>query len=65
MDKEMQMEIQTLNSEKRMYELANKGYQNMIAEQLNGSLGDDIKKAFNDSLWNRFLRKLDNILKMF
>ena len=68
MDKAMQREIQSLNSEKRMDELALKGYQWTIAEQLKGSLGEDMRAVLNGekqvkfSFWRRIKNKIDKIL---
>jgi len=39
---EFDRELQTMKSEKRMDELALKGHQNMISEQLNGYMGRDM-----------------------
>lgn len=68
MEREIQREIQTMNSEKRMDELALKGYQNKMAEQLNGYLGQDMldvlegKKKVKLSLWKRIKNRFDGIL---
>lgn len=56
-------EITTLESEKKMSELALKAHQNALAAQLRGSMGRDIDKTVKKkkSFWDKF----DNFLKMF
>ena len=43
MNKEMSRELQSLDSERRMDKLALKGHQWTIAQQLNSSMGQDMK----------------------
>lgn len=68
MDKEMNREIQTLESEKRMDKLALKGHQWTIAQQLNSSMGQDMKdvlegkKQVKFSLWRRIKNSFDRFL---
>ena len=68
MEKELQREIQSLNSEKRMDKLALKGHQWTIAEQLNGSMGQDMKdvlegkKQVKFSFWRRIKNSFDKLL---
>lgn len=68
MDKEMNREIQTLESEKRMDKLALKGHQWTIAQQLNSSMGQDMKdvlegkKQVKFSLWKRIKNSFDRFL---
>ena len=54
-------------NERKMDELAIKGYQNQMAEKLRGSMGEDIKKSFEpkkDNAWTRFKKSFDNFLSM-
>lgn len=55
-------EITTLESEKKMSELALKAHQNALAAQLRGSMGRDIDKTVKKKklFWDKF----DNFLKM-
>jgi hypothetical protein len=68
MDKAMSREIQTLESEKRMDKLALKGHQWTIAQQLNSSMGQDMKdvlegkKQVKFSLWRRIKNSFDKWL---
>ena len=68
MDKEMSREIQTLESERRMDKLALKGHQWTIAQQLNSSMGQDMKdvldgkKQVKFSLWKRIKNSFDKWL---
>jgi hypothetical protein len=68
MEKEMSREIQSLYSEKRMDRLALKGHQWTIAQQLNGSMGQDMKdvlegkKQVKFSLWRRIKNSFDKLL---
>jgi hypothetical protein len=68
MDKAMSREIQTLESEKRMDKLALKGHQWTIAQQLNSSMGQDMKdvlegkKQVKFSLWRRIKNGFDRLL---
>ena len=47
MNKEMERELQTLESEKRMDRVALKGHQWSISQQLNGSMGKDMIDVLN------------------
>ena len=54
-------------NERKMDELAIKGYQNQIAEKLRGSMGEEIKEAFEpkkNNAWIRFKNSFDNFLSM-
>lgn len=54
-------------NERKMDELAIKGYQNQIAEKLMGSMGEEIKEAFEpnkNNAWMRFKKSFDNFLSM-
>lgn len=68
MDKELSREITSLESEKRMDELALRGYQYNIAEQLNGAMGKDMvdvlsgNKKVKFSLFRRIMNRFDKIL---
>lgn len=68
MEKELNREIVSLNSERRMGELAIQGYQSSIARQLNGSMGEDMKEVLSGnrkvkfSLWRRIKNKIDKLL---
>jgi hypothetical protein len=62
-------EYVSLMSEKKMSEMAIKGYQNEIAMKLKGSMGKDIKvslepKEEKKSIWKRIKRGFDNFLSM-
>ena len=63
MNKEMSRELQSLDSERRMDKLALKGHQWTIAQQLNSSMGQDMKdvlegkKQVKFSLWRRIKNK--------
>ena len=60
----------SLISEKKMTEMAIKGYQNEMATKLKGSMGKDIKVSLepkreeNKSFWKRIKDSFDNFLKM-
>ena len=57
-------EITTLESEKKMSELALKAHQNSLAEQLRGSMGRDINKTVNkEKKKETFWDKIDKFLK--
>lgn len=58
----LQREITTLDSEKKMSELALKAHQNALAAQLRGSMGEDINKTVKKkkSFWD----KIDKFLRM-
>lgn len=61
-------ELQTLKSERRMDELALKGYQWSIAQELKGAMGKDMKdvlegkKKVSFSLWERIKNKIRALL---
>jgi hypothetical protein len=62
-------EYVSLISEKKMSEMAIKGYQNEIATKLKGSMGKDIKvslepKEEKKSVWKRIKCGFDNFLSM-
>lgn len=71
MDRQLQREITSLESERKMGELALKGHQNMIAEQLRGSMGQDMndvlsgKKVVKLSFWQRMKNKFERFLWIF
>lgn len=71
MEREIQREIQTLRSEKKMDELALKGHQWSIAEQLNGAMGKDMndvlsgKKKVEFTFWTKVKYEINNFLKIF
>ena len=68
MDKAMSREIQTLEGERKMGELALIGHQNSLASQLNGSLGQDMKdvlegrKTVEFTSWRKIRNKFDKLL---
>ena len=68
---QLDREITSLNSERRMSELAIKGYQNDLAKRLNGSMGDDMKdvlsgkKVVKLTIWQKLRYKIDNFLNIF
>ena len=55
-------EITTLESEKKMSELALKAHQNALAAQLRGSMGADINKTVKKK--KTFWDKIDKFLRM-
>lgn len=68
---EIDREFTSLKSEKRMSEMAIRGYQNEIANKLNGSMGDDMmdvlsgKKSVKLTKWQKLRYKIDNFLNLF
>lgn len=60
-----------MEGEMKMNELALKGHQNMIAEQLRGSMGQDINDVLNGkkkvklSFWTKLKNKFDKFLWIF
>ena len=68
---EIDREFTSLKSEKRMSEMAIRGYQNEIANKLNGSMGDDMmdvlsgKKCVKLTKWQKLKYKIDNFLNLF
>jgi hypothetical protein len=59
----IQREATTLESEKKMSELALKAHQRALAEQLRGSMGEDINKTVKKNKL-AFWDKVDKFLKM-
>lgn len=68
MDKAMEREIQSLDSERRMDMLALKGHQWTISEKLKGSMGEDMRAVLNGekqvkfSFWRRIKNSFDRLL---
>ncbi len=68
---ELDREFTSLKSEKRMSEMAIKGYHNEIAEKLNGAMGNDMvdvlagKKFVKLTMWQKLKYKVDNFLSLF
>lgn len=68
MSNEIDRELQTMKSEKRMDELALKGHQWSISEKLNGSMGQDMmdvlegKKKVEFSFWRKIKNEIDKML---
>ena len=68
---ELDRELTTYKSEKRMDTLALKGHQWNIAEQLKGSMGKDMeevlsgKKKVEFTFWTKLKFKINNFLKLF
>ena len=71
MDSEYNREVTTYESEKRMDVLALKGLQWNIAEQLKGSMGQDMndvlsgKKKVKLTFWRKLKYRIDNFLSLF
>lgn len=71
MDSEYNREVTTYESEKRMDALALKGLQWNIAEQLKGSMGQDMndvlsgKKKVKLTFWRKLKYSIDNFLSLF
>ena len=71
MDSEYNREVTTYESEKRMDALALKGLQWNIAEQLKGSMGQDMndvlsgKKQVKLTFWRKLRYRIDNFLSLF
>lgn len=71
MDSEYNREVTTYESEKRMDALALKGLQWNIAEQLKGSMGQDMndvlsgKKKVKLTFWRKLKYRIDNFLSLF
>lgn len=63
-DVALDREITTLESEKKMSELALKAHQRSLAAQLKGSMGKDIKRMVKKEKKETFLDKIDKFLKM-
>ena len=60
----LEREATTLESEKKMSELALKAHQRALAAQLRGSMGEDINKTVKEKKKLTFWDKVDKILKM-
>ena len=58
----VQREMTSLDSERKMSELALKAHQNSLAAQLRGSMGRDINRTVKkkETIWN----KIDKFLRM-
>jgi hypothetical protein len=58
----VQREMTSLDSERKMSELALKAHQNALAAQLKGSMGKDINRTVKkkETIWN----KIDKFLRM-
>jgi hypothetical protein len=58
----VQREMTSLDSERKMSELALKAHQNSLAAQLRGSMGKDINRTVKkkETIWN----KIDKFLRM-
>jgi hypothetical protein len=63
-DVALDREITTLESEKKMSELALKAHQKSLAEQLRGSMGKDINRTVKKEKKETFWDKIDKFLKM-
>ena len=59
---EIDRELTTLESERKMAELALKGHQRRLAEQLRGEMGDDINKIVKKKM--TFWDRVDKFLRM-
>jgi hypothetical protein len=60
-------EFAQYKSERKMDEMAIKGYQSQLAERLRGSMGEEIKEAFEpkkNNAWIRFKKSFDNFLNL-
>jgi hypothetical protein len=60
----LEREATTLESEKKMSELALKAHQRALAAQLRGSMGEDINKTVKEKKKLTFWDKVDKFLKM-
>jgi hypothetical protein len=63
-DVALDREITTLESEKKMSELALKAHQKSLAAQLRGSMGKDINRTVKKEKKETFWDKIDKFLKM-
>ena len=63
-DVALDREITTLESEKKMSELALKAHQKSLAAQLKGSMGKDINRTIKMEKKETFWDKIDKFLKM-
>ena len=70
MDRELNMELMSLESEKRMGEAAIKGHQNALSALLNGTMGKDMndvlsgKKRVKLTLKQKLKHKIYNFFKI-
>lgn len=62
---EIDRELTTLESERKMSALALKAHQKQMADKLRGEMGKDINKNVSMSFWKRVVRGFDNFLKNF
>lgn len=68
MDSSIERELRSLEGERKMSEVAIRGYQHNIAEQLRSSMGEDIKEVLNGnkkvklSFWQKIKHKFDVLL---
>ena len=68
---QFEREMITYNSERKMDELALKGHQWNISEQLKGSMGQDMndvlsgKKKVELTFWIKLKYRINNFLKLF
>ena len=68
MDSEIRREITSLNGEKKMSEMAVRGYQNSIAEQLRSSMGKDMddvlegRKKVEFTFWQKIRNGFNRLL---
>jgi hypothetical protein len=60
----LEREATTLESEKKMSELALKAHQRALAAQLRGSMGEGINKTVKEKKKLTFWDKVDKFLKM-
>lgn len=64
----LEKEMSSLRGERKMNEVALKGYQHSLAEQLNSTMGQDIndvlsgKKKVKLSFWKKIKHKFDSFL---
>lgn len=71
MDKQLEREIISLNSEKKMAEAALKGHQWQMSQQLNGAMGQDMmdvltgKKVVKFPFWKRVKNSINKFLLNF
>jgi putative sterol carrier protein len=71
MDKEINQELISLESERRMGEVAIKAHQNTLSAMLNGSMGQDIndvlsgKKKVKLTFMQKVKYKIYNFFKLF
>jgi len=70
-NKELDMEIRSLESERRMGEVELKSHQSRMADMLNGSMGEEIMNVLSGKqkvklpFRKRLKYKIDGILKLF